>query len=222
MTKKLVAIRQVILVLFAALVPFLAHFLLVRDEFGAAATCLVLVQAGVAGWLIYSTARPPYRQAALVGLGGCLVAICLLHRRGSLALASGVPHALIYLGLLALFGGSLLPGREPLATYFARRIHGSPTPAVIRYTRHVTVAWCVFFVLQIAGSAFLILFAPIAWWSTFVNILNFPLLLGMFVAERLVRPFLLADAPRESLSDMKRMADLMKSRDPLKRRPGLP
>ena len=222
MAKKLVAIRQAALVLFAALVPFLAHFLLVRDEFGTAAACLVLVQAVVAGWLIYSTARPPYRQAALVGLGGCLVAICLLNRRGSMALASGVPHTLVYLGLLALFGGSLLPGREPLATYFARRIHGAPTPAIVRYTRRVTAAWCVFFVLQIAGSAFLILFAPIAWWSTFVNILNVPLVLGMFAAERFVRPFLLADAPHESLSDMRQMADLVKGRNPLKRRRGLP
>lgn len=206
---------------FAAFSPFVAHYLLMREEFGIAATGLVLIQASIAGWLIRSTLRPPYRQAALLGLAFCLVAICLLHRRGSLAFVSGVPHALIYLGLLGLFGASLLPGQEPLVTYFARRIHGMPTPEIARYTRHVTVAWCLFFVLQIVGSALLILFAPIAWWSTFVNILNVPLLVGMFVAERLIRPFLLAGAPHESLSDMRRMADLMRSRNPFKRRPSL-
>jgi uncharacterized membrane protein len=221
MLKKLVVIRQAALVSFATFAPFVAHFLLVREEFGGAAMGLVLVQAAIVGWLIHSTARPPYRQAALLGLAVCLIAVCLLHRRGSLALASGVPHALIYLGLLGLFGISLLPGREPLATYFARRIHGTLTPEIIRYTRYATAAWCIFFVLQIAGSALLILFAPIAWWSTFVNILNVPLLVGMFVAERLVRPFLLAGAPHESLSDMRQMADLMRSRNPFKRRPGL-
>src|ERR1700733_13279980 len=141
MLKKLVAIRRAVLVSFATFAPFVAHFLLVREEFGVAAMCLVLVQAAVFGWLIHSTARPPYRQAALLGLAGCLIAVCLLHRRGSLALASGVPHALIYLGLLGLFCISLLPGREPLATYFARRIHGTLTPEIIRYTRYVTAAW---------------------------------------------------------------------------------
>ena len=221
MLKKLVAIRRAALASFAIFAPFVAHFLLVREEFGVAAMGLVLVQAAIVGWLIHSTARPPYRQAALLGLAFCLIAVCLLHRRGSLALASGVPHALIYLGLLGLFGISLLPGQEPLATYFARRIHGPLTPEIIRYTRQVTAAWCIFFVLQIAGSALLILFAPIAWWSIFVNILNIPLLVGMFVAERLLRPFLLAGAPHESLSDMRQMADLMRSRNPFKRRPGL-
>lgn len=221
MPKKLVAICRAALVSFAALSPFVAHFLLVREEFGVAAMSLVVVQAVVAGWLIHSTVRPPYRQVALLGLAFCLVAICLLHRRGSLALTSGAPHALIYLGLLGVFGASLLPGQEPLATYFARRIHGPLTPEIIRYTRRVTAAWCIFFVLQIAGSALLILFAPIVWWSTFVNILNVPLLVGMFVAERLLRPFLLAGAPHESLSDMRQMADLMRSRNPFKRRPGL-
>jgi uncharacterized membrane protein len=221
MTKGLVAIRRAVLVSFAAFAPFAAHFLLVREDFGLAAQCLVTIQAAIAGWLIYSTVRPPYRYAALLGLACCVIALCLLHRRGSLALASGVPHALIYFGLLGLFGTSLLPGQEPLATYFARRIHGTPTPQRARYTRYVTMAWCVFFILQIVGSALLILFAPIAWWSTFVNILNVPLLVGMFVAERLLRPVLLAGAPHESLSDMRQMADLMRSRNPFKRRPGL-
>lgn len=222
MPNKLVAIRRAVIVSFAAFAPFIAHFLLVREEFGVAAMCLVLVQAAIVGWLIHSTARPPYRQLALLGLAVCLIAVCLLHRRGSLALASGVPHALIYLGLLGVFGTSLLPGQEPLATYFARRIHGPLTPEIMRYTRSVTAAWCLFFILQLSGSALLILFAPIAWWSTFVNILNVPLLVGMFVAERLLRPFLLAGAPHESLSDMRQMADLMRSRNPFKRRPGLP
>jgi hypothetical protein len=54
-----------------------------------------------------------------------------------------------------------------------------------------------------------------------VNILNVPLLVGMFVAERLIRPFLLAGAPHESLSDVRQMADLMRSRNPFKHRPGL-
>jgi uncharacterized membrane protein len=220
MQTKFVAIRRAALGSFVIFAPFFAHFLLVREEFGVAAMCLVLVQATIIGWLIHSTARPPYRQVALLGLAFCLIAVFLLHRRGSLAFASGVPHALIYLGLFGLFGLSLLSGREPLATYFARRIHGTLTPEIIRYTRYVTAAWCIFFVLQIAGSALLILFAPIAWWSTFVNILNVPLLVGMFVAERLVRAFLLAGAPHESLSDMRQMADLMRSRNPFKR-PGL-
>jgi uncharacterized membrane protein len=214
--------RQAALVLVTALSPFVTHYLLLSDGFGAVAIGLILLQTAIAGWLIWSQMRPPYRYLALLGLAACLFAICLLHRRGGLALASGVPHALIYLGLLAVFGISLLPGHEPIATYFARQIHGPIAPAIIRYTRWATSAWCAFFLLQLLGSAILILAAPIVWWSTFVNILNIPLLLGMFLVERLARPFLLADAPRESVSDMRHMVDLMKGSNPFKRRPSLP
>ncbi len=103
------------------------------------------------------------------------------------AAAYGVPHAAIYLSLLWLFGQTLRPGKEPLVTLFARRVHGALPPAMEVYARRVTYAWCVFFALQILGSAMLFKFSPLSVWSLFINVLNFPLLAMMFIGEYVYR-----------------------------------
>jgi HPt (histidine-containing phosphotransfer) domain-containing protein len=51
-----------------------------------------------------------------------------------LAAAYGIPHAAIYLGLLWLFGHTLLPGKEPLITRLARRVHGVLQPDLEGYS----------------------------------------------------------------------------------------
>jgi hypothetical protein len=119
--------------------------------------------------------------------------------------ASGLPHALIYLGLLAMFGATLRPGRDALVTGLARRMYGAIPAEMASYTRRVTWAWCAFFVTQLATSLILFLVAPLAVWSFFVNVLNLPLLALMFVAEQTCRPYFLRNAPRHSLADMLRM-----------------
>lgn len=129
--------------------------------------------------------------------------------RGGLILSAGAPHAVVNLGLLAIFGLSLLPAREPIVTYFARAIHGGISPEVELYTRRVTWVWCGFFCAQLAGSALLLAFAPIAWWSIFVSILNLPLIAAMMLGEWLTRPLWVADPPREYLRDMLRMPKLL-------------
>ena len=65
----------------------------------------------------------------------------------------------------------------------ARRAHGSLTPDLEIYTRHVTIAWSLFFALQIAGSILLFFFASVESWSTFINILGTPLIVLMFLCE---------------------------------------
>jgi hypothetical protein len=119
--------------------------------------------------------------------------------------ASGLPHAIIYLGVLAMFGATLRPGRDALVTALARRMYGAIPQEMAVYTRRVTWAWCVFFVAQLATSLVLFLVAPLAVWSFFVNILNLPLLALMFIVEQTCRPLFLRDAPRHSLADMLRM-----------------
>ena len=102
--------------------------------------------------------------------------------RFGVALASGVMHAAINLALLSLFGRTILPGREPLVTGLARRVHGVLPPQMERYTRRVTIAWCVFFAMQLATSAVLFVWSLEAW-SLFVNVLSWPLVVLMFVVE---------------------------------------
>ncbi len=104
-----------------------------------------------------------------------------------LAAAYGIPHTAIYLALLWLFGRTLARGREPLITGFARRVHGSIPPEMEAYARHVTLAWCVFFIAQPLISAVLFTWATLDTWSLFVNVLNLPLVALMFAAEYLYR-----------------------------------
>jgi uncharacterized membrane protein len=89
-------------------------------------------------------------------------------------------------------------------------IHGELAPEIETYTCRVTWIWCGFFALQLAGSALLLMMAPIAWWSTFVNILNVPLLAAMMLGERLTRPLWVSNPPREYLSDVLRMPQLLR------------
>ncbi len=100
----------------------------------------------------------------------------------------GIPHAAAYLFMLWLFGRTLLRGREPFITRLARNSRGGVLPAAMeRYTRNLTLAWCVFFGLQLALSAFLLKFVSVEAWSLFVHVLNLPLVGAMFAADYVYR-----------------------------------
>lgn len=100
----------------------------------------------------------------------------------------------LLLGLLIMFGRTLLAGRKPLCVYFAEKIHGSLSPAHEKYAHQVTIAWVVFFGAMATISTLLFFLAPLASWSVFVNFLLLPLVALMFVVEFLVRRQVLSDA----------------------------
>jgi uncharacterized membrane protein len=103
------------------------------------------------------------------------------------------------------FGRSLLKGRVPLCTQLADKIHGPLSSAELRYTRKVTIAWVVFFLLNMAVTALLFAFAPLRIWSLFVNFLSVPLILLMFGAEYAVRRRALPQVQTSSLIATLRM-----------------
>ena len=114
--------------------------------------------------------------------------------------AAALMHWAIYSGLLLTFGLTLRPGREPLISAMTRRLHGPLSDEIMAYTRKVTIAWCGFFAAQLTTSVTLFFVAPLVVWSFFVNILDIPLVVTMFVAEYAVRIRVLRHPPRESLS----------------------
>lgn len=61
------------------------------------------------------------------------------------------------------------------------------TPEITLYTRQVTIAWCIFFTLQVITSMSLYIFAPIVALSFFINVLDLPLLILMFIVEQAYR-----------------------------------
>jgi uncharacterized membrane protein len=159
---------------------------------------------------------PVMFQAAIVATRH--VRLALVPRFGALfklgfVAASALTHWSIYGGLLLAFALTLRPGREPLITAMTRRLHGAIPDELATYTRRVTIAWCCFFAAQLATSITLFVFAPLVVWSFFVNILDIPLVLGMFAAEYVVRLHCLRDPPRHSLSAILTMiTDVRKTR----------
>ena len=125
-------------------------------------------------------------RAALMIIS-CLVAlgVLLVNQFGlpNPAIILGLPHLVTNLFLMWFFAHTLRSGRKPLITSIAERIHGSLTVELQAYTRRVTWAWSVFFVLQTLASISLYHFAPLRIWSLFITMLNAPLIILMFVGE---------------------------------------
>lgn len=103
-------------------------------------------------------------------------------------------------GLFAVgFGRSLRAGDVALCTRLADRLHGPLNAAEVRYTRQVTLAWTLFFVLMTATVAVLYVSVPRAVWSAFVNFAAIPLMAAMFGAEYAVRRRVLPHTERRGI-----------------------
>jgi uncharacterized membrane protein len=167
--------------------PFLAHRMIVDDRTTLFNVALMVAPIALFGlWLML---RPGNRGVGAVALliASAAVAMVVSGVGQGVELACGVPHAIAYMSLLWFFGRTLLPGHEPVITRLARTVHGHLPDYITEYTRHVTAAWCVFFAGQIVLSGLLYAFASLAAWSLFVNVLNGPLVVLMFVGEYLWR-----------------------------------
>jgi uncharacterized membrane protein len=105
-----------------------------------------------------------------------------------------------FYGLMSVtFGFSLLPGRLPLCTQVADKVHGPLGPPELRYTRQVTAAWAWFFVANMAVTLLLHAFAPLPVWSLFVNFCSLPLIGLMFAVEYAIRRRVLRQVQTGSL-----------------------
>lgn len=189
--------KALVVVLLGA--PAAAHLAILLGTGMQLAGGLLMLQAACVTWIMLSICKVtsfPLRISAVtvvwVGMGA-------LWARSAIGLiqVSAVPHAISYAGLLAFFVLSLSPGHEPVITIAARRLRGALTPPILRYTRQVTIAWCVFFLAQLAGSLGLALLAAFSavspWlWSQFVNVWNMPLVLAMFLGEFVFRRWYMA------------------------------
>ena len=102
-------------------------------------------------------------------------------------------HVGMQLILFLTFGRTLIAGRQPLCTRFARAVHAVVTPQHEIYARQVTLAWTLFFVAMALASTLLFFLAPLATWSVFANFLTLPLVALMFVGEYWVRRWALPE-----------------------------
>lgn len=123
-------------------------------------------------------------------------------------------HVVVHLCLALWFGASLRRGQTPFISSLAARVHRQLTPPMRAYTRNVTVAWTVYFVLMAALSLALFFGAPFDAWATFANLLTPVALAAMFGGEYVLRYRLHPEFERVSMLDAiraYRQADLAPS-----------
>ena len=150
-----------------------------------------------------------------VGSAHSSLARCGLRRAGSHADAAAagaadiarplvfLPPVAINLGLAALFWRTLLRGREPLVTMFARMERGTLEVDISRYTRRLTGIWVGFFIGAAFLSAVLSAAASPVIWGWFVTIGN-PLGVAALLPRRTYVPALALSAIPPRFTDSAR------------------
>ena len=201
-------LRIVAAVIAAAVFCITVHLLIVDPALQPAALLLI-----TAPWLLVgaskaaSTARSrSTRPAIAVLVIGSLLAIAswavwrVGQRLGDRAdLLMFAESTLFLLSLALLFGASLFSGREPLVTRLARvERSGDVTPAIVRYTRRVTVGWALFFLAAAAIATVLFTTQSREAWSAFINLALWPLTVVAFAVEYAIRIRVLADVAHAS------------------------
>jgi uncharacterized membrane protein len=150
--------------------------------------------------------RSGRRAWSIAALVAGLAVVVLAARGGAVAPERIflLEHLTIHALLALSFGLTLRPGVRPLIARLADRLHGGLTPAKERYTRHVTLAWTIYFVAMMVVSALLFAALPFRLWALFAN-LGTPLALAaMFAGEYWLRFRLHPEFERSSPRDMLR------------------
>lgn len=124
--------------------------------------------------------------AALLPLAGLLWAVWPIVLNNAQALYF-VQHVGTNALLAWVFGHTLAAGSTPLVVTFARMVHPDLPPDIMAYARKVTAAWTLFFFFTCVISAVLFFTAPVAAWSVFAVLLQWPSVGVFFVAEYLLR-----------------------------------
>lgn len=194
-------IGKILLLLAFVAYPVLLHFVILKEEVEMSHLLFVFAPLlGVAAWVVFRMVGKVWWPLLALLFAGVVYYIATGdHGRIGLLAVNGLSHATLNLFLLWLFGRTLLPGQEPLISQISRRVNGNLNPEVVDYTRHVTIAWCIYFVLQVVTSLLLYVFAPISAWSMFINVLNLPLLVLMFVGEKAYRTARFPNHPKTSI-----------------------
>lgn len=169
--------------------PMLLHAYILKDEVEVWRLLLVFTPLLlVASWVILRSVRKIWWPLGILLLAALIYYVMTgAHGKVGLLAVNGLFYATLNLLLLWLFGRTLRHGQEPLIAQIARHIKGELPPEITLYTRQVTIAWCIFFTLQVTTSLSLYILAPVAVWSLFINVLDLPLLILMFIAENAYR-----------------------------------
>jgi uncharacterized membrane protein len=204
MSARALRVGKIVGCIFIGACPIVTHVLLATSNSATLAIIVSAFQVFVLGAIITTRSAHKYKWLVAAVAAVLFSAIVWCFGQYGLFATSGLPFVVAYIGLLMVFGGSLLPGREALITGLARRIHGTLWPGIPEYTRRVTIAWCFFFAAQLTTSLLLFLFAPMVVWSFFVNVLDLPLIALMFGGEYLYRVINVPNRPHSTIPQVVR------------------
>ncbi|HEY0821695.1 MAG TPA: hypothetical protein VGD46_23170 [Rhizobacter sp.] len=176
----------------------------------------LMTQTEASAWNVVGVLSP---MLVIVGLGAwrsghngvalcvvlALAALCVQAMLGIRVTSHALyllQHAGINFFLALFFGSSLLPGRTSLITSVAQRVHGHDLPpAHFAYTRQVTAAWTIFFLVIVTISLVLFFGFPFDTWAVFANLVT-PIATGaMFAGEYSLRYRLHPEFARSSVAD---------------------
>jgi uncharacterized membrane protein len=147
------------------------------------ALALLLGPLGLAlAHLAWRTRRPATIIAAGIGLAG-LAALAAFAARGGVTVDA--LYVLQHAGVHAVLGVSFaasLRGRRSLIGRVAERVHPL-TPDMVRYTRHVTQAWVVYFFGMASLSVLVWWICPWPVWSAFASFGTPAVIAAMLLGE---------------------------------------
>ena len=169
--------------------PLLVYFGIGR--FGPGAVAVFLIAACLARLVVLRVRGDRTvlaKQTTLIAAGGLVLAAA--------SLVFGTPNAMLYYPVLVnvtlclLFTFSLVS--PPSAIERLARLHDPElSPEGVRYTRRVTIAWIVFFVVNGAIALYTALLTPLATWALYNGLIAYVLIGAMFAVELVVRSVLL-------------------------------
>lgn len=137
--------------------------------------------------LTAATRLPTLRlnPAARWSAAGALVLVALAVASNAVLPLKLYP-VLVNAAMLAAFGATLVSGPSMIERLARLREPALP-PAAVHYTRRVTQAWCLFFVVNGAIALGTALFASEAVWSLYNGVIAYLLMGAMFGGEYLLR-----------------------------------
>lgn len=122
-----------------------------------------------------------------------LLALCLAALVANDEMLLRLYPAALNLGLLSLFGLSL---RQPpsMVERFARLRHPKLPAEAVRYTRQVTQAWCMFFLVNGIVAAWTAMSASREMWLLYNGLVAYLIMGAFFAGEWLVRRYRFPEA----------------------------
>jgi uncharacterized membrane protein len=169
--------------------------------------CAMTGQLNLAAWYLAAILAVPLltnilarKRIAVSSLIPALMSIALLtvFRSNEIIIFKLLPVS-IYAALFIVFFSSLQAESTPAITRIALTLRGALSPRHAAYTRRLTVAWSVFFLVMGVISGATAVFASDTAWSWFVNIVSYGLTAGFFLAEFFVRKRVLRDEASDGL-----------------------